>query len=284
MEANRQGTVGTISAFFPCYRDESTIADMVHRVADAFDRLGVDGDVTVVNDASPDGAASVLERLAREEPRLRVVSHDVNRGYGGALQSGFAAATGEWVFYTDGDGQYDPGELVKLVGCVDDDVDVVQGYKLTRSDNFARKVVGRAYHRLVSVMFGMSIRDTDCDFRLIRRRVLDTFDLESTSGVICVELVWKLERAGARFVQVGVHHYPRTSGHSTFFRPSSVAKTLLDLILLWLRLVVAPRRDLSIREKQTGRRLAPSLDSAKEEFEHGLVHRDADESEVSVIG
>jgi 4-amino-4-deoxy-L-arabinose transferase-like glycosyltransferase len=253
METSRQGEVASISAFFPCYRDESTIADMVHRVTDAFDELGVDGDVTVVNDASPDGAALVLERLAREEPRLRVVNHEVNRGYGGALQSGFAAATGEWVFYTDGDGQYDPGELVKLVGCVDDDVDVVQGYKLTRSDSVARKVVGRAYHRVVSVLFGLSIRDTDCDFRLIRRRVLDQFDLESTSGVICAELVWKLEQAGARFVQVGVHHYPRTSGHSTFFRPRNVAKTLVDLIVLWLRLVVVRRRDPSIRSHRRRR-------------------------------
>jgi glycosyltransferase involved in cell wall biosynthesis/4-amino-4-deoxy-L-arabinose transferase-like glycosyltransferase len=255
MEASSRGAVTSISAFFPCYRDETTIANMVHRVTDAFDQLGVDGDVTVVNDASPDNAAWVLERLAHEEPRLRVVNHEENRGYGGALQSGFAAATGEWVFYTDGDGQYDPGELVELVRRVNDDVDVVQGYKLTRADNVARKVVGRVYHRVVSVAFGLSTRDTDCDFRLIRRRVLDQFGLESTSGVICVELVRKLELAGARFVQVGVHHYPRASGHSTFFRPRNIAKTLVDLMVLWWRLVVAVRREPSTRSERRGRRV-----------------------------
>ena len=237
----------SISAFFPCYRDESTIAEMVERVVGAFDELGVEGDVTVVNDASPDDAAVVLEQLAIEEPRLRVVTHEVNRGYGGALQSGFAAATGEWVFYTDGDGQYDPAELVELVARVDDDVDVVQGYKLGRSDNVARKVIGRTYHHTVSWLFGLAVRDTDCDFRLIRRSVLEQFELESTSGVICVELVRKLEAAGARFVQVGVHHYPRPSGRSAFFNPRNVAKSLLDLAALWWRLVVAPHRDASSR-------------------------------------
>jgi len=233
----REG-VASISAFFPCYRDEATIAAMVGRVTAAFDELGVDGDVTVVNDASPDAAAVVLERLASEEPRLRVVTHAVNRGYGGALQSGFAAATAEWVFYTDGDGQYDPHELVELVACVGDDVDVVQGYKLGRSDNLARKLIGRTYHHTVSWLFGLSIRDTDCDFRLIRRRVLEQFALESTSGVICVELVRKLETAGARIVQVGVHHYPRPSGRSAFFKPRNVAKTLIALAILWCRLVL----------------------------------------------
>jgi len=232
------GGVASISAFFPCYRDESTIAEMVERVVGTFDELGVDGDVTVVNDASPDDAAVVLEQLAGEEPRLRVVTHEANRGYGGALQSGFAAATGEWVFYTDGDGQYDPAELVELVARVDDDVDVVQGYKLGRSDNLARRVIGRAYHHAVSWLFGLSVRDTDCDFRLIRRSLLEQFELESTSGVICVELVRKLETTGARFVQVGVHHYPRPSGRSAFFNPRNVAKTLIDLAALWSRLVL----------------------------------------------
>jgi glycosyltransferase involved in cell wall biosynthesis/4-amino-4-deoxy-L-arabinose transferase-like glycosyltransferase len=256
MEASARGAVTSISAFFPCYRDEATIVQMVRRVTDAFDQLGVPGDVTVINDASPDNAASVLERLAHEEPRLRVVTHAENRGYGGALQSGFAAATAEWVFYTDGDGQYDPGELVELAHRVHDDVDVVQGYKLIRADNVARKVIGRIYHRVVSVVFGLSIRDTDCDFRLIRRRVLDQFSLDSTSGVICVELVRKLELAGARFEQVGVHHYPRTSGRSTFFRPRNVAKTLLDLVALWWRLVVEVRREPSSRSEGRGRRRA----------------------------
>ncbi|TMK55468.1 MAG: glycosyltransferase, partial [Actinobacteria bacterium] len=142
---------------------------------------------------------------------------------GGALQSGFAQATRDWVFYTDGDGQYHAGELEQLLDQVDDDVDVVQGYKLSRADNLVRRIIGRVYHRCVARLFGLQIRDTDCDFRLIRRAKLDQITLEETSGVICVELVRKLQDVNAQFVEVGVHHYPRLSGRSRFFTPRNIA-------------------------------------------------------------
>src|SRR5262249_38664466 len=155
--------------------------------------------------------------LAGEEPLLRVVTHDQNRGYGAALLSGFAASTKQWVFYTDGDGQFDPAELEALVARASDDVDVVQGFKLSRADTLFRTVVGRIYHRGVAFMFALHVRDTDCDFRLIRREALDRIELVHTSGVICVELVRKLQDSGARFVEVGVHHYERRYGRSRFF-------------------------------------------------------------------
>ena len=132
-----------------------------------------DAEVIVVNDGSTDGSARVLDDLAAEEPLLRVVTHEQNRGYGGALLSGFAAATKQWVFYTDGDGQFDPAELELLVQRASDDVDVVQGYKLRRADGPLRTVIGRVYHRFVKFFFGLKIRDTDCDFRLIRHATLD---------------------------------------------------------------------------------------------------------------
>ena len=107
---------------------------------------------------------------------LRIVDHGVNRGYGAALRSGFAAARGEWVFYTDGDGQYDPAELERLIAQVSDEVDVVQGWKLGRNDSALRAVVGRAYHHAVRLLFGLPVRDTDCDFRLIRASALERVD------------------------------------------------------------------------------------------------------------
>jgi len=125
--------VASISVFFPCYNDATTIGAMVERVGACLDHLGVDGEIIVVNDASPDDAKAVLQALLDNEPRLRVVEHEHNRGYGGALKSGFSAATRDWVFYTDGDGQYDPGELELLVAHADIDVDVVQGFKLSPS-------------------------------------------------------------------------------------------------------------------------------------------------------
>jgi glycosyltransferase involved in cell wall biosynthesis len=179
-------------------------------------------------------------------PRLRVVNHATNRGYGGALRSGFAAATKELVFYTDGDAQYDPRELTRLVQSLRPDVDVVNGFKLSRGDGPLRTVVGRVYHRFVSLAFGLQIRDVDCDFRLIRRSALEGIELESTSGTICVELIKKLQDRGARFAEVGVNHYDRPFGSSQFFRPSRVARTLAQLAVLWWRLVARREQRVAI--------------------------------------
>jgi glycosyltransferase involved in cell wall biosynthesis len=234
--------VEAISAFFPCYNDEATIASMVRLAVSTFARVGVyDADVTVVDDGSFDNSPKVLAELSSEEPLLRVVTHDENRGYGGALLSGFANATKQWVFYTDGDGQFDPSELELLVRHASDDVDVVQGYKLRRADGVLRRVIGRVYHRFVAFFFGLRIRDTDCDFRLIRRSALDQIELVHTTGVICVELVRKLQDSGARFTEVGVHHYRRVYGKSEFFRLPAIIRTLWDLAGLWVGLVVLRR-------------------------------------------
>jgi glycosyltransferase involved in cell wall biosynthesis len=206
------------------------------------DRCGVtDSEVIVVNDGSTDGSAVVLAELARKQPKLRVVTHPQNRGYGGALLSGFAAAQKQWVFYTDGDGQFDPAELELLVQHASEQVDVVQGFKLRRADGFVRTVVGRTYHWFVSLAFGLKIRDTDCDFRLIRRAKLDEIELVHTSGAITVELVRKLQDAGARFTEVGVHHYRRVFGKSEFFRIGAIARTLWALAGLWTQLVLLRR-------------------------------------------
>jgi glycosyltransferase involved in cell wall biosynthesis len=233
--------VESIAAFFPCYNDEATIGSMVNLALVTIDKVGADGEVIVIDDGSTDDSPQVLKDLAAAEPRVRVVTHEVNRGYGGALLSGFAAARKQWVFYTDGDAQFDPAELERLVCAARPDVDVVQGYKLRRADSLLRRVVGRVYHRFVALMFGLKIRDTDCDFRLIRKDVLDRVKLTSTSGTICVELVRKLQDTGARFVEVGVHHYPRLHGHSQFFKLSAVVRSLWDLAGLWMSLVLLKR-------------------------------------------
>jgi glycosyltransferase involved in cell wall biosynthesis len=233
--------VEAISAFFPCYNDDVTIASMVNLAVKTLDRVGVDGEVIVINDGSTDSSASVLAELGAREPLLRTITHERNSGYGAVLLTGFGAAGKQWVFYTDGDAQYDPTELELLVAQASDDVDVVQGYKLRRADGLVRRIVGRVYHRFVATAFGLRIRDTDCDFRLIRRAMLDKVELQHTTGVICVELVRKLQDAGAVFTEVGVHHYRRVSGRSEFFRIPAVARTLWDLAGLWVTLVVLGR-------------------------------------------
>ena len=186
---------------------------------------------------SHDGA--VLEALAEKYgSRLRIVTHGVNRGYGGALRSGFAAATKDLVFYTDGDSQYDVGELPKLLHLLKADVGLVNGYKLERNDPWHRIFIGNLYNRFARILFRIRIRDIDCDFRLMRRSLLESIQLTSTSGTICVELVRKLELSGWGVVEVGVHHYARRYGRSQFFRVRSLITTFSQLVRLWVKLVV----------------------------------------------
>ncbi len=244
--------VREISAFFPCYNDERTIGRMVTTVHDTLERLGIAHDITVVDDASSDGSLQVLHELAGRIPELQVVEHPVNRGYGGALLSGLAHAKRQWVFYTDGDAQYDPAEIEQLVQLASDDVDVVQGYKIRRSDPLKRKIIGRVYHHTVAFFFGLHLRDVDCDFRLMRHSVLDRVELTNESGVICVELMLGLQNEHARIVQTPVSHHPRPYGRSQFFQTRRIARSLYDLALLWVTHVAAPRlRRVTSKLKRT---------------------------------
>ena len=233
-------TVASVSAFFPCYNDEFSIAGMVTDVRSALVDAVDDFEIIVIDDGSTDGSLGVLRALAVDVPELRIVVHDANRGYGGALQSGFAAATKQWIFYTDGDAQYDAREVVRCLDAASDAVDVVQGFKIGRGDAWYRRVIGRTYHHTVKVLFGLRVSDTDCDFRLIRSSVMRTIHLTSTSGVICVELMYELAHRNARFVEVGVSHHWRPHGRSQFFRLRRIARSAQQLGELWWRVRLAP--------------------------------------------
>ncbi|MET0145415.1 MAG: glycosyltransferase family 2 protein [Ilumatobacteraceae bacterium] len=234
----RNPEVAAISAFFPCYNDALSIPKMVRDVHGVLRASVADFEIIVVDDGSSDGSVEVLECLAAEIPELRIVEHPRNVGYGGALRSGFAAATRPWIFYTDGDAQYDASELVRCIDAATPDVDIVQGYKIGRGDSWYRKIIGRAYHHSVKLLFRLQVRDTDCDFRLIRRDLLDRVELTSTSGVICVEMMRTFQTAGARFAEVGVSHQERPHGRSQFFRLPAIARSARQLLELWWRLMV----------------------------------------------
>jgi glycosyltransferase involved in cell wall biosynthesis len=233
----------SISAVFPAYNDGGTIASMVVRAAMTLEALGADFEVIVTNDGSADYTAGLLDDLAGRFDWLRVQHHEVNRGYGHALRSGFAAATKEFVFYTDGDAQYDPAELTLLVEAMRPGVDIVNGYKISRNDPWHRVVVGRVYHHTMRLLFGFPIRDVDCDFRLIRRSCFDRVTLESPDGTLPLEMVKKFTDAGFTFVEVPVHHFHRVYGRSQFFNLPRLVRVTREILRLWWVLVAKPRRE-----------------------------------------
>ena len=228
-----------LSVFFPAYNDSGTIASLVIRSVQVAGTLTPDFEVIVINDGSRDATPQILDELAKlYAGKVRIVHHDTNRGYGGALRTGFATASKELIFYTDGDAQYDPAEMTLLWPEMRVDVDWVNGYKISRSDPVHRIIIGRVYHHMVKILFGFKVRDVDCDFRLIRRRVFDTVRLEKNSGVICLEMMKKFHDAGLRVAEVPVHHYHRAYGKSQFFNFRRIVRTAIDVMKLWWSLVV----------------------------------------------
>ena len=227
-----------LSVFFPAYNDSGTIASMVIRAVKAASELTPDYEVIVIDDGSADATAEIADELARTYPgRVRAIHHPRNRDYGAALQTGFRAATKDLVFYTDGDAQYDPAELATLWARMSADTDLVNGYKISRADPLHRVIIGRLYHHIVSTLFGLKMRDVDCDFRLMRRTIFERINLEKTSGIICVEMMKKIQDAGFRIVEVPVHHYHRAFGKSEFFNVRRLVRTGRDLLVLWYALV-----------------------------------------------
>jgi glycosyltransferase involved in cell wall biosynthesis len=238
MDESRYG----ISAFFPAYNDVGSIGKIIHTMGWLLPRLTKDFEIVVVDDGSQDGTGELLRSLSREYSFLKVIHHGVNRGYGAALITGFANCSKDLVFYTDGDGQYDVEELPLLLNAFADGVDVVNGYKISRSDPRHRVIAGLVYRWLMRMMFRLNIKDVDCDFRLFRREVLNAARLTCDSGVICVEMVKRFQDLGCRIVEVPVHHYHRYHGTSQFFRFKHLRRVFVQLFTAWWKLVLRRER------------------------------------------
>lgn len=234
----------SISVFFPAYNDAETIASMIVLADRTLRRLTEDYEIIVVNDGSRDQTAQVLSEMESIYPGLRVIHHPANKGYGSALRTGFAIASRDWIFYTNGDAQYDIQELEKLVPLMTGDIEVVNGYKISRQDPIHSVVVGNIYNWIIRLAFGIKIRDVDCDFRLVRRASYNRVRLSSTSGTICVEMIKSFQDAGLRFVEVPVHHHHRAYGKSQFFNFTRLFKTFRDLSGLWWQLVIMRRAQI----------------------------------------
>lgn len=228
--------LNSLSVFFPAYNDEKTIGGLVDKAFKILPKVAAKYEVIVINDGSNDNTASVLKNLAKRYVYFKIITHSKNRGYGGALKSGFKNSRGEFVFYTDGDGQYDINELPKLVKKMDEGIDLVNGYKIKRHDPKIRIIAGQIYALWARILLGIRFADVDCDFRLFRQKILHKISLSSDSGAICAEMLVKIQKAKGVIASIPVHHYSRKYGNSQFFKPEKILKTLFDDIKLWWQL------------------------------------------------
>lgn len=226
----------SISVFFPCFNEQGNIARVVNRAREVLDELHADYEIIIVNDGSADDTGQIADNLAAEHASIRVVHHNRNLGYGAALQSGFRVATKELVFYTDGDGQFDIGEMPPLLPLMAD-CDIVSCYRIDRQDSFMRKLNGWLWTRFTGLVFSLKMRDIDCAFKLYKRKVFDSIKMESTGALIDTEILARARRKGFRIVQKGVRHYPRQAGQQSGANLRVVLRAFKEVIKLRNRIV-----------------------------------------------
>jgi len=226
------GPVTSLSVFFPCYNEQDNIERVVKSTLDVLTALKIDYEVIIVNDGSKDKTGETADKLAEKYEHVKVVHHSVNRGYGAALQSGFRAATKEYVFYTDGDGQFDIKELPMFFKYTAD-YDIVTGYRIKRQDNLIRKLNAFCWTTMVNLLFGMKIKDMDCAFKLYKRRIFDDIKMASSGALINTEIFARAKNKGYKIFQIGVHHYPRTAGTQTGAKLSVILRAFKELFALY---------------------------------------------------
>jgi len=221
----------SLSVFFPCYNEQANVERTTRAALEACRSVTDDFEIIIVNDGSTDRTGEIAERLAAEQRCVRAVHNRPNRGYGGALQAGFHAAKKQWVFYTDGDGQFDLKEIPKLLDLLDR-FDIVSAYRLNRCDSVIRRFNAWGWAQLCNRLLGLRLRDVDCAFKIFPRRLFDEIEVHSEGALIDAEILAKAARRGYRIGQVGVHHYPRTAGRQTGANPEVIARAFLELVKL----------------------------------------------------
>lgn len=225
----------SLSIFFPAHNEIENLERVTLHAKAVASELVSDFEIVIVDDGSTDGTGSLADRLSLDHDEVRVIHHPVNRGYGGALQTGFLECRNDLVFYTDADCQFDLQELHRVFPMIEA-ADVVTCFRQDRSDPWHRSLNTWLFEQAVFLWFGLKVRDPDCAFKIYRRQVLDAMKMESEGAMIDVEMLLQAQRAGFRIVQTGVKHYPRVAGIPSGGNPMVIFKAMGEMFDLWRRL------------------------------------------------
>ena len=222
----------SLSVFFPCYNEEKNIEENVRKTKEVLPHICNDFEIILVNDGSRDRTGELADRLAAQDSRVKAVHHAKNRGYGGAVRSGFEAAQKDWV--SDGDLQFDLNELKDFVPHTKD-YDAVIGYRKKRAEGFGRARNAYLFKLFVNVLFQVGVRDIDCAFKLIRTSRIKKFKLISDGAVISTELLFRLKRDGVKFKELPVNHYLRVHGEQTGAKLKVIIKAGIESLKLFYK-------------------------------------------------
>lgn len=228
-----------ISVFLPSHNEEGNVERVVKAYLAELPRVSDNYEVIVVDDGSRDRTGEIADRLAAEDPHVKVVHHEVNRGYGGAVTSGIRAATQPYVLLSDGDGQFDPADLERLTPLMPQ-YDVVVGRRSHRADHLMRRINGQAWSMLVRALLGITISDIDCGFKLFKREMLDGMELRANGAMISTELMARVQRCGAKVAEIDVRHLPRLAGEQSGANLKVVTKAFKELFALYRELKSEP--------------------------------------------
>ena len=221
--------ISSLSFVFPMYNEIDNLERTVREATEVGRRITSDLEIVIVDDASTDGSGGLADRLADENPHVRVVHHPSNRKLGGALKTGFATATRQWVLYIDSDLPIRMADALDAVPLTEG-ADMVIGYRINRCEGLKREIMSWCYNRLIRVLFGLRVRDVNFAFKLFRREVLRQVHLESEGSFIDAELLLETRRAGFRIAEMGLNYYPRVAGTSTLASSSVVLKLLREML------------------------------------------------------
>lgn len=226
-------TLPSLTIFFPCYNEEGAVESVTRQAVDVGRQITDDLEVIVVDDGSVDRTGEIADRMAAEFPEVRVVHNRPNKGYGGALQTGFTEARKEWVFYTDGDGQFDLQHLPQMLSLLDQ-AQVISCYRLDRKDRWMRKFNSYCWGVCINLVLRVGLRDIDCAFKLYPRAFLDQIQIRSQTALVDAEMLSKARALGFSIAQRGVPHQPRTTGVSTCADLRFAFRVFKELFALYL--------------------------------------------------